>query len=102
MFICPACQRRASAPKYSVDFEHNCPDEVSETLREIDRLNITGEGANWRGAQDKLFGKRSHIEGERHFNPTPRGKNDEIYDQVERIEHISLKKKRGFHANKGE
>lgn len=96
--ICPRCQTRYVREAHSGDFEHICTG--AEALRNEDVFvlgdwqDYTGSDFNvnntfLQGAENKLFGTRSAIEGQRESDYTSRGFPTDKFRTRQHIESIN-------------
>ena len=98
--ICPRCNRRYITEDNILDFEHIC----NAGVLAIDQEDVVKIG-NWvdftgtdivnnpmmQGAENKLWGTRAQIEGERLGDLTARGRRTSTFRVRQHIEFIKLK-----------
>ena len=97
--ICPRCQQRVLVDRFSDDVAHIC-NSTNSVLDEEDVVVIgdwedyTGSGIGLnpfsQGIENKLFGTRAAIEGEREQPSTNRGVRASTRRQRQHIEFIKL------------
>lgn len=103
--ICPRCQQRYMYDSSCVDFVHNCGEQgaASEVLKNEDVMvmgsweDYTGSEIKgqqevlMQGAENKIFGQRGWIEGEKPSSYTSRGNDTDLFRTRKHSEFIKLK-----------
>lgn len=99
-FICPNCKRICSSSDDNLDFVHDCDSGKSALDNEDVPVmgkweDYTGSGgpvvANYQGTENKLWGTRAAIRGEKVGTYTERGKKRQTHRTRKHEEYIDLR-----------